>query len=251
MQTIRTLIVDDEPASRASVRLLLRQHRDIQLIGECETGAQVAPAMQDLQPDLVFLDINLPEQNGMAALRAIPPERRPVIVFVTAYQEHAVNAFELEAADYLLKPYSDSRFGDALARARKRLDFLRSGDSALRNTEGPAVARNENLAIRSANSVKLVPMTDIDWIEAAGDYVRVYATSTSHLMRSTMAALERRLDPARFVRIHRCTIINVSFLTEIRGLPNGDSEVVLRSGVRRRLSESGRAELERVLRIRL
>ena len=258
MTNVRVLITDDEPAGRASVRALLAQDARVEVVGECATGPETVRAIRDHHPDLLFLDVQLPGQSGIAALDSVPEGIRPVVIFVTAYDTHAVNAFDFEAADYLLKPYSDARFRQALERGIARLDRgsvkdlrrrLREIVGALDEvTESVAAGPTaDRLAVRIGAGIRLIQLEDVMWIEAVRDYARVHARSGEYLLRTTMTALEQRLDQRRFVRIHRSTIANVAFVHELYGSDVGDSEVVLRTGKRLRASERGRRTLMRVL----
>ena len=260
VSTVRVLITDDEPAGRASVRALLAQDPRVEVVGECATGPETVRAIDDHHPDLLFLDVQLPGPSGIAALGAVPPAMRPVVIFVTAYDAHALRAFDFEAADYLLKPYSDARFRVALDRGIARLDRenvrelrRRLLDIAGGLEDAPqSMARGatvERLPVRIAGGVRLIDVDDVLWVEAVRDYARVHARSGAFLLRTTMAALERRLDARRFVRIHRSTIANIAYIQELLGADAGDSEVVLRGGTRLRASERGRRALMHALRI--
>jgi two-component system LytT family response regulator len=263
VSTVRVLITDDEPAGRASIRALLARDPRVEIVGECATAAETVRAIDDHRPDLLFLDVQLPGQSGISALAEVPETIRPVVVFVTAYDAHALRAFDFEAADYLLKPYSDARFRVALERGIARID--RGSVRALRrrlleiagsldddsDTAAPHATSGSNvdrLPVRVGTSVRFLDLDDVMWIEAVRDYARLHARSGEFLLRTTMAALERRLDPRRFVRIHRSTIANVAFIHELHGADFGDSEVVLRTGARLRASERGRRQLLRALR---
>lgn len=264
MSTVRVLITDDEPAGRASVRALLAGNPRVEVVGECATGPETVRAIREHHPDLLFLDVQLPGQSGIGALGDVPEPIRPIVIFVTAYEAHALRAFDFEAADYLLKPYSDARFRLALERGFARIDrgnirALRrqlleiagglgdGGELAARHASGSPAANR--LPVRTGTGVKLLDVGDVLWIEAVRDYARVHARSGEYLLRTTMAALERRLDPARFVRIHRSTIANVAYVNELRGADTTDGEVVLRTGARLKASERGRRLLMRALNI--
>jgi len=260
MPAVRVLITDDEPAGRASIRALVAHDARVEIVGECATGPETVRAINDHHPDLLFLDVQLPGQSGIAALSDVPEAIRPVVIFVTAHDAHALRAFDFETADYLLKPYSDARFRQALDRGIARLDRGRLGDLRRRLLEiagglgdaagepppPPAVDR---LAVRVGSGVRLIDVDDVMWIEAVRDYARLQTRGGEFLLRTTMAALERRLDARRFVRIHRSTIANIAFVSELRDVDAGDSEVVLRSGARLRASERGRRVLMRALRV--
>ena len=260
MSTVRVLITDDEPAGRASVRALLAQDTRVEVVGECATGPDTVRAIGDHHPDLLFLDVQLPGQSGIAALNEIPEAMRPVVIFVTAYDAHALRAFDFEAADYLLKPYSDARFRKALERGLARLDrgrlaalrqrLLELADGLGDGVDVPAVSpAADRMAIRIGNGVRLIDLDDVMWVEAVRDYARLHTRGGEFLLRTTMAALERRLDLRRFMRIHRSTIVNLAFVSELRDAAAGDSEVVLRNGVRLRASERGRRALLDTLRL--
>src|SRR5262249_35783460 len=212
-------------------------------------------------PDLLFLDVQLPGQSGIGALSEVPEAIRPVVIFVTAYEAHALRAFDLAAADYLLKPYTDTRFRIALERGIARMDRgsvrelrrqllalaggIEEAASSERSPGGGAGV--QRLPVRIGTSVRLVDVGDVLWIEAVRDYARVHARNGEYLLRATMGSLERRLDPTRFVRIHRSTIANVAYVSELRGADAGDGEVVLRTGARLKASERGRRLLMRAL----
>jgi two-component system, LytTR family, response regulator len=224
MTRIRTLVVDDEPVARERLVRLLEQHEDIDLVGQCTNGLETVTAIGQLSPDLVFLDVQMPEMDGFEVVRALEAGRVPAVVFVTAYDEYAVRAFEVHALDYLLKPFSSVRFHATLAHARQQLDRYRTGDLGRRLLElAPAIwDRNgssrtpDRLLVRSTGRVHFVRTSEIDWCEAAGNYVRLHVGHDSHLFRETMNGLESKLDPHQFVRIHRKTIVNVERIEELR-----------------------------------
>jgi len=257
---VRVLITDDEPAGRAGVRALLANDSRVEIVGECATGPETVRAIVDQHPDLLFLDVQLPGQSGIAALGELPEAIRPVVIFVTAFDAHALRAFDFEAADYLLKPYSDARFRKALERGIARLDRGRVTElrrQLLEIAEGlgeheeiaATTAVPGRLAVRIGHGVRLVDLDDVMWIEAVRDYARLHTRTGEYLLRTTMGALEQRLDPRRFVRIHRSTISNIAFVSELQDAERGDSDVVLKSGKRLRASERGRRVLMRVLRV--
>ncbi|HUQ80192.1 MAG TPA: LytTR family DNA-binding domain-containing protein [Gemmatimonadaceae bacterium] len=259
MPIVRVLITDDEPAGRAGVRALLANDPRVEVVAECATGPETVRAVADHHPDLLFLDVQLPGQSGIAALSELPESMRPVVIFVTAFDVHALRAFDFEAADYLLKPYSDARFRKALDRGIARLDRGRVTDlrrQLLEIAEGlgdddgralrPPVGR---LAVRIGDGVRLLDLDDILWIEAVRDYARVHTRTGEYLLRTTMSALEERLDPRRFVRIHRSTISNIAFVAELHAAERGESDVVLKTGKRLRASERGRRVLMRALQV--
>jgi len=252
---IRALVVDDEPVARERIVGLLREQSDIELVGECSNGVETVAAIARLAPDLVFLDVQMPEMDGFEVVRALGADRMPAVVFVTAYDEYAVRAFEVHAVDYLLKPFSSVRFEAMLAHAREQLHRQRTDDverklSALGGTlwaDGPPLDR---LLVRSSGRIHFVRTSDIDWCEASGNYVRLHVQGESFLFRETMAGLESKLDPRHFVRIHRSTIVNVDRIQELQSSPGGESQVVLRSGARLTLSRGYREPFQERLRSR-
>jgi two-component system LytT family response regulator len=246
---IRALVVDDEPVARDRVVRLLQQQSDIELVGQCSNGLETVTAIEQLSPDLVFLDVQMPEMDGFEVVRALEARHIPAVVFVTAYDEYAVRAFEVHALDYLLKPFSSMRFRATLAHARHQLHRHRAGEFA-RNllTLAPSLwehdrtksARPERLLVRSAGRVHFVRTGEIEWCEAAGNYVRLHVGQESHLFRETMNSLESKLDPDRFVRIHRSTIVNIDQIEQLRSCLGGESTVFLRNGVKLTLSRGYR-----------
>ena len=236
MTSIRALIVDDEPLARERVRTLLAAERDVELVGECGDGAEAVAAIERLAPDLVFLDVQMPEVDGFEVLQAIPAARLPAVIFVTAYDRYALKAFEVHALDYLLKPFDRERFGLALDRARG--EFARgdaSGPIAKRLLELLEGLKSERryaprLVVRESGRVFFLDVAEIDWIEAVGNYARLHVGKRSHLLRETMKALESRLDPERFVRLHRSSIVNVERIRIVETTRRGDHGVVLADG---------------------
>jgi len=236
---IRTLIADDEPIARHGVRLLLERDSGIEIVGEASGGLEAADLILRLRPDLVFLDVQMVGCDGFETLRRVGPHASPVVVFVTAYDEYALRAFEFNAVDYLLKPYDDNRFAAALERARdlvlrKRGDVVDSRITRLiEHMEGEG---RERILLKSSGEIIFLKTSEIDWIEAEGDYVKFHVAGRTHLMRGTMAALEERLDPTRFIRIHRSTIVNADRLRKLSPSFEGEYAVVLQDGTKLRLS---------------
>jgi two-component system LytT family response regulator len=234
---IRALIVDDEPLAREKIRTLLADDSEIEIVGECGDGRTAADAIVEHDPDLVFLDVQMPEADGFAALEAVRDVRLPIVIFVTAYDEYALKAFDVHALDYLLKPFDRARFTAALARAKKRVHSDRhSGDrerlfdllsEVQRMREGGWL---ERLVVKARGRVFFVPVDEIDWIEAAGNYVQLHVGSDSHRIRTTMKALEERLDPTRFIRVRRSAIVNISRIQQIEPWFNGEYLITFRSG---------------------
>ena len=242
---IRVLIVDDEPIARRGIRQQLRGEADLEVIGECGDGAAAVDAITELAPDLVFLDIQMPEVGGFDVVEAIGVARMPAVVFVTAYDEHALRAFEVHAVDYVLKPIDRHRFRTAVERARRRLAHApgqqleerelsldRRIAAALGELGRPAHDYAKRLAIKGDGRVILVDVDEVDRLESAGNYVEVHSGARHHLVRETMASLEARLDPARFVRVSRSSIVNAARVRELQPMFNGDFVVVLRDGTK-------------------
>jgi len=249
---IRTLIVDDEPLGRERIRSLLRHDPDIEVVGECGDGRQAIAAIDDLRPDLLFLDVQMPEVDGFAVLEAIHPERMPSIVFVTAYDRYAVKAFEVHALDYLLKSFDRERFQAAVGRAKDSVRRARDGQVSerlaglLESLQGRQKFLTRIL-IRSSARIIFLPVEELDWAEAADNYVRLHAGKDAHLVRETLQAFARRLDPATFLRIHRSTLVNVNRIRELRPLFHGDYTVRLKDGTELTLSRRFRASLSEPL----
>jgi two-component system LytT family response regulator len=245
MTKIRTLVVDDEPIARARVVSLLRLEEDIEVVGECATGSQAMSAIESTSPDLLFLDIQMPEVNGLDLARSIQSNGTPAVVFVTAYDEYALRAFEVHALDYLLKPFSAERFRSALGHAREHVSQRRKvGRPAPPPQPHSNSGQRNRLMIKASGRIHFVRMADIDWCEAQGNYVRVHAGAQEHLVRDTMSHLESELDPQQFVRIHRSTIVNVDRILEMQSSFNGEYVVLLRSGTRLTLSRGYRDSIQ-------
>jgi two-component system, LytTR family, response regulator len=238
--TLRTLIVDDEPLARERVRMMLGMHDDVAVIGEVGDGQQAIDAIRQERPDLVFLDVQMPSVDGFGVLRALEGEIMPYVVFVTAYDQYALQAFEVHALDYVLKPFNAERFSQALQRARaaisKRDDVEGSVDKdRLRSLVASLTAEQrekQRIVVKSSGRVFFVKVDDIDWIEAEGNYVRLHMGTQSHLLRETMKGMESVLDTAQFIRIHRSTIVNADRIRELQPLFHGEYAVILRDGTR-------------------
>ncbi len=246
---IRTLIVDDEPAARRGVRLLLAPDPAIEIVGEAANGAEAAALIGRLRPDLAFLDVQMPDSDGFAALAGLDPVLAPAVVFVTAYDEHALRAFEVNAVDYLLKPYDDARFAAALQRAKAEvrhrahdragsrltqiMALLQRGADPAAAATGPA---GDRILVKSSGEIFFLKADEIDWIEAEGDYMKFHVGPRAHLMRETMARLESKLDARRFVRIHRSTIVNIDRVRKLSPSFGGEYAVILADGTKLRLS---------------
>ncbi|MEW6323685.1 MAG: LytTR family DNA-binding domain-containing protein [Acidobacteriota bacterium] len=248
MTKIRTMVVDDEPVARERIVGLLAEEKDIELVGECADGQQAVAAIQERRPDLVFLDVQMPAADGFKVIEELGAEM-PAVVFVTAYDEYALRAFEVHALDYLMKPFGRDRFQQALAHARQHLERRRAGDlgkrlMALVQDVKPEPERSGRLVVKSGGRVFFLRTEDIEWVEAAGNYVRLHLAEDSHLFRETMNNMEARLDPRRFVRIHRSRIVNADRIKELQPWFNGEYVVVLQNGQRLTLSRGYRERLQ-------
>ena len=233
---LTTLIVDDEPLARDGLRLLLAEDPDIAAIREAKDGRDAVAALRAAPPDLVFLDVQMPEMDGFSVVKEMGAERMPATVFVTAHDRYAIQAFEINAIDYLLKPVTRERFAQALARAKARLQ-ARTPDDASRQILGlletlAAPLRGiKRLAVRAAGKTVFVEVEDIDWIEAAENYVQIHVGRASHLVHLTMNAIEKALDPDAFLRVHRSIIVRVERIAELQPAGHGEYLITLRSGV--------------------
>lgn len=266
MRRIRALIVDDEPLARQRITRLLEDHEEIEVVGECANGAIAADAMAELEPDLVFLDIQMPEKDGFEALAEAELARTPVVVFVTAYDEHALAAFDYQALDYLLKPFDDERFERTLRRAIQRVEeretadlrshllrLLDAREEAEAGTPAPEPVppggspRIDRLVIREDDRIFFLKTEDIDYVEAADYLAKIHVGETVHTIRESLTSLEEKLDPARFVRIHRSTIVNLDRVKELQPWFHGAYAVVLEDGTTLKLSRSRRKQLQEFL----
>jgi two-component system LytT family response regulator len=257
--TIRALIVDDEPLARDCVRLALRGAADVEVVGECGDGPAAVAAIHQWAPDLVFLDVQMPGLDGFGVVESVGPARMPAVVFVTAYDVHAIEAFRLHAADYLLKPFDDARFSEALAHVRRSLRQVRDGALArqllgllgdVRATPAPVTPPRgyaTRVLVRHGERLEFVPLDSVDWIETAGNYVRLHAGDRVESVRTTLAALVDQLDPAVFVRIHRSTVVNVTRVRSLHPWFGGDYTATLTDGRELRVSRHYRDLLLRTL----
>lgn len=247
---MRALIVDDEPLARRGVILRLRKFKDVEVVGECADGASAVEKIMNLSPDVVFLDVQMPGMDGFDVLRALPKEKMPGVIFLTAHEQHALRAFEFHALDYLLKPLHEERFAAAINRARKLMDSsLRENMvervlQMLGQTSEKYVAR---FTIQMGTRIQIVLAEDVEWIGAAGDYVELHVSGRSHLFRETMASLEQRLDPTRFIRIHRSRIVQAANIVQLQSLENREFTVQLSDGSEHRCSRTYADRLERWL----
>lgn len=236
---LRVLIVDDELLSRRGVRARLLGHEDMDVVGEAENGLDAVWAIRQLAPDLVFLDVQMPGLDAFGVVEQVGVERMPVVVFLTAFDDHALKAFEAQALDYLLKPIDDERFAVTLQRARRRVAERRAGAG----TNLPGL----RIAARDRGRAFLLDANEIDWVEADGDYVRIHAGDRGLLVRETMKTIESRLPPEKFVRIHRSTIVNVASVRELVPHVNREFIVILENGARLKLSRGYRDRLVALL----
>ena len=237
-EKIRTMVVDDEPLARTSLRLLLRQDAEVELVGECGSGKEALAQIRRKRPDLVFLDVQMPECDGFDVLEQLGTDLPPALVFVTAYDQYALQAFEAGALDYLLKPYNDARFERALRRAKERIG------------QGKAQAgKVERLAIKNAGEVVFLKIAEIDWVEAADYYVCLHAGAKTHLLRRSMAEVERELEAGSFCRIHRSAIVNLERVRRLESGEDGGVEAVLTTGARMRVSRRYRRELQERMKV--
>jgi two-component system LytT family response regulator len=232
------VIVDDEPLARGRLTRLLARDPEIVLVAECGDGREAIHVLLHNQVDLLFLDVQMPEMNGFQVLRALPEQRMPVVVFVTAYDRYAIEAFDVGGIDYLLKPFHHDRLAKSLARAKAQASPQKPVD--------PSPARPTQLVMRSGRAVVLLNFSEIDWIEAANNYVCVHCGPAEHIARETLASLETRLPYRRFVRIHRSVIVNAARVRTIHPLPNGDRRVLLQDGTHLVLSRTFRDNLQRL-----
>lgn len=246
MNKIRAIVADDEPLARRGIRQLLEPHPDIEVVAEARNGRETVLRLRELKPDLLFLDVQMPELDGFDVIREVGVRRLPSVIFVTAHDEFAVRAFDAHALDYLVKPLEVTRFGEALERVRERLRSAHAVDlsrklSALLATREQEQAKHRILVPTSTGDLLLDP-DEIDWIEADDYYAAIYAREGRHLIRESLASLEQRLDGARFVRVHRSAIVNVDRVRELRNKA-GEASLILNSGVDVPVSRRRRARV--------
>ncbi len=244
------MIVDDEPLARRRVRSLLATDADIEIVGECGDGHSAIATLLQTKPDLLFLDVQMPELDGFDVLQRVPAELTPLTIFVTAYDRYAVKAFEAHAADYLLKPFKRERFFEAVHRAKEQLqaarpDYAEKLSDLLLQLKGG----QQRLAVKSAGRTVLLRMDEIDWIEAAANYVRLHVAATEYVVRDAIGAFEKRLPADKFVRIHRSLIVNVDRIRELEPCNGSEFIVVLRNGKELPLGRSYRAHVESCLQL--
>jgi two-component system LytT family response regulator len=250
LMKIKTLIVDDEELARERLRGLLTQEPEIDLVGEAGDGRTALEAIHELKPQLVFLDVQMPELTGFEVLENLPETDRPNVVFVTAHDKFALKAFDVHAIDYLLKPFDKDRFKTALKRALDKIKTHRAGGSDEKVTSLLSEVKSkplDRLMVKTDGRMLLIKVDDIDWVEAADNYVSLHVGNDSHLMRETMTSLEQRLSPEKFMRISRSTIVNVERIKELQPMFHGEYVVILRNGAKLTLSRTYRDKLDTLM----
>lgn len=250
--SIRAVIVDDEPLARERIRSLVGQEPDLEVAGEAGDGQAAVELIRREKPDLVFLDVQMPGLDGFGVLQALGEAVPPAVIFVTAYDQYALQAFDVHALDYLLKPFNSRRFKKAVLRARTELTREHTpevNERLLSLLEGLRSGRRppERIVLKSAGRVSFLKVDEVDWVEAEGNYVRLHVGAHSHLLRETMKNIESRLDPDRFIRIHRSTIVNTDRIKELHPLFHGEYAVILRDGTRLTASRGPDNKLRRLL----
>jgi two-component system LytT family response regulator len=267
--TLRVLLADDEPIARRRLLRFLRAEPDVEIVAECANGAAALTALNDHKVDVAILDVQMPDKDGLRVVAEYGADRMPAVIFVTAYDEYAVKAFEVQALDYLLKPVTAERFHAAFQRARAHLDRAISsqrgerltallaelvstdGDASTAPAHAPVAAPQrhaERLTVKTDGRVYFVKSEAVDWVAAEGNYVRVHAGNTSHLIRETISAVEAQLDPSQFCRIHRSTIVNLDRIREMQAWFAGDYMIILKDGAKLKLSRTYRDRLQARLR---
>jgi two-component system LytT family response regulator len=253
---IKVLVVDDEPLARSGMISLLGRDPEVAVIGECGDGTHAIDAIARLAPDIVLLDVQMPEADGFEVLRAVGADRMPTVVFVTAYDRFAVKAFEVNAVDYLLKPFDDERFAAALERAKRTLrqDPATVGELMQRLArlldQAPAARPGRlltRLVVKDHGRATFLGVDELVWIEAADYYVKLHTPGKTYLLRQTLQSLEERLDPARFFRVHRSALVNLDRVKEVQALFKGDHVVILQDGTKLKLSRTRKDSLEALL----
>jgi two-component system LytT family response regulator len=247
--TLRTLLIDDEAVARRRMRRLLAGERDVEIVAECANGAEALAAIRHEAPDLLLLDVQMPELDGFQVIERLGAERLPCVIFVTAFDRYAMRAFDVHAIDYLLKPFSAARFKLALTRARERIR-TRQPDGGLTSLIASLCVGSRylsRLSVRTGGRIVLVDLRTVDWLEAADNYVRLHCGGREYVVRDTLASLERQLDPDCFVRIHRSAMVRIDRIREFHPASHGDMDVILGDGTRLTLSRTWRARAARLL----
>ncbi len=249
--SVRALIADDEPLARERVRTFLAAFPEIEVVRECGDGVEASAAIRELRPELVFLDVQMPGLDGFAVLEAVEAEAAPAVIFVTAHEAYAVRAFNVHAADYLLKPFTRARFVRAVERVLARgADARAAAARQVAELLGHLRARvpDERIAVRTGEAVHFLRTAEIDWVEAEGNYVRLHARGQSHLLREPLHRMQARLDPRRFVRVHRSAVVNLDRVRRLEPWFHGEFEVVLEDGTRLRSSRTYSGRLRELIR---
>lgn len=258
MKKIQAIIVDDEPFARVGLRRELERDREVEIIAECSNGRDAVKVIREQKPDLVFLDLQMPELDGFDVVERVGCEEMPAVIFVTAYDQFALKAFEIHALDYILKPFDSERFQKALLRAKKLINkeslddfssrlqaFLQDAQSS--NKRAGLQKFLERVVVKNAGKIFFLNVDDIDWIEAADNYVRLHVGRESHMVQGTMNKLEVNLDPEKFLRVHRSTIVNLSRIKELHPLFHGEYSILLKDGTELASSRSYRDKLQKLL----
>jgi two-component system LytT family response regulator len=247
--TTRVLLVDDEAVARRRMRRYLASDDTVAIVGECADGTSAVAAIQSLRPDIVLLDVQMPELDGFGVLGALPADRLPAVIFVTAFDRYALKAFELHAIDYLLKPFTRERFAMALARAKDRLLGSAADHRLAALVERLRATRDRpsRVAVRGRDRIVIVDWADVDWIEAADNYAKLHVGRAEYLLRTTLAALEQELDDGRFVRVHRSAMVQIDRIAELIPETHGDFTLRLRGGAELTLSRTFRDRVERAV----
>jgi two-component system LytT family response regulator len=249
---LRAIIVDDEMLARQIIREMLEHDPEVEVVAECVNGREAVEAIQTCQPDLLFLDIQMPEVAGFEVLEALKGERLPLVIFVTAYDQYAVRAFDVHALDYLLKPFDRERFEMAISRAKAQMRRERNGELdrrivALLEALKAEAKYVERLVIKNGGRVFFLETGEINWVEAEGNYVRLHTDKKAHLLRETISSLEEQLDPKKFLRVHRSTIVRIDSIRELQPWFHGEYHIILHNGTKLTLSRNYREQLQSVL----
>lgn len=250
---IRAIIIDDEPLAREKVQLFAASESDIEIVDTCSNGHEAFTSIKTYKPDLLFLDIQMPELNGFELLQQLETNPLPGIIFITAYDEFALRAFEFHALDYLLKPYDRERFQKSVAHARIALRSIEETETTtqqirlLLNSIQQSSQKLERLIVKTNGRIIFLRIEEIDWMEAAGNYVKLHVGNETHLIRETMNGLEQQLNPLKFIRIHRSTIINIEKIKELEPYFNGEYKVILNNNAQLILSRNYRENFTTVL----
>ena len=249
---IRVVVADDELLARKFIRRMLKQDPEVEIVAECSNGAEAVATIRKEKPDLVFLDVQMPEMDGFAVLDAVRLDHLPEIVFTTAYESYAIRAFELHALDYLLKPFDQTRFRDAMKHAKERLNQRQHEDERLQIGALLESLKNQTqyldrLIIKADGRITFLSTREIDWIEADDKYVHLHTGKTARMVRQTLSGMEAQLDPKKFLRIHRSTIVNVERIKELQPLFSGEHSIVLQDGTRLTLSRNYKNSLFELL----